>query len=78
LAIIIELTDSYPGVAIWSVTFVFLFLRGLRVEAFTLLLTVMTFLGSKASGLLVCRPRPSPELVHPRGLALDNRTRRVL
>ena len=64
LNFISELTNFYPAVAIWTATFVFFFWRGLRLEAFTLLLAVMAFLGAEALGVLVNRPRPSPDLVH--------------
>ena len=64
LRVISEITNLWPGVAIWTATSVILFWRGLRIEAFTLLLAVGTFLAAEALGVLVNRPRPSPELVH--------------
>ena len=59
-----ELTNFPPAVAIWTATFVLFFWRGLRVEAFTLLLAVVTFMGLEALSVLVDRSRPSPDLVH--------------
>ncbi len=64
LNFISELTNFYPAVAILTATFVIFFWRGLRVEAFTLLLAGATFSGMEALSVFVDRPRPSPELVH--------------
>lgn len=64
LSLVSDFTDFYPGAALWTATFLLFFWRGLRVEAFTLLLAVWTFLGVEAFGLVVDRPRPSPDLVH--------------
>ena len=63
LNFISEFTNFYPGVAIWAAIFVVFFWRGLRIEAFALLLAVVTFLGAEALSVLVDRPRPSPDLV---------------
>lgn len=63
LKFISELTNFYPGIAIWAATFVLFFWRGLRVEAFILLLAIVTFFGAEALSVLVDRPRPSPDLV---------------
>ena len=59
-----ELTNFYPSVAIWSTTLVLLMWRRQRIEAFVLLISVVAFWGVEALGVLVNRPRPSPELVH--------------
>ena len=63
LNFISELTNFYPGIAIWAATFALFFWRGLRVEAFILLLAIVTFSGAEALSVLVDRPRPSPDLV---------------
>lgn len=63
LAFFNELTNFYPGIAIWTVVLLFFLWRGLRIEAFTFLLAVVPFLGAEALGLLVGRSRPSPDLV---------------
>ena len=49
LRVISEITNFWPGVAIWTATFVLLFWKGLRIEAFTLLLAVGTFLSAVGS-----------------------------
>ena len=67
-----ELTNFYPAVAIWTATFLLFFWRGLRVEAFILLLAVVTFLGMEALSVFVDRPRPSPELVHVSQFLIGN------
>ena len=50
LRVISEITNLWPGVAIWTATFVLLFWRGHRIEAFTLLLAVGTFLAVEPLG----------------------------
>ena len=59
-----EFTNFYPSAAIWSAILAFLIWRRYRVEAFVLLISVVAFWGAEALGVLVNRPRPSPELVH--------------
>ncbi len=56
-----EFTNFYPGIAIWASIFVLFFWRGLRIEAFALLLAVVTFFGAEALSVLVDRPRPTPD-----------------
>lgn len=72
LAFFNELANLYPGLAIWLAAFLFLLWRNLRVEAFTLLLAAVPFLGAEALGLLVNRPRPSPDLVSVSQILVGN------
>lgn len=64
LRFVSEFTNFGPGVAIWMAVVVILIWRGLRVEALALMMAAVTFLGAETLGLLVDRPRPSPELVY--------------
>ena len=64
LEFVSELTNFGPGLAIWTAVVAIFIWRGLRVEALALLMAAVTFLGAETLGLLVDRPRPSPELVH--------------
>ena len=64
LEFISELTNLLPGVVIWTGVVAILIWRGLRVEALVLLMAAVTFLGAETLGLLVDRPRTSPQLVH--------------
>ena len=64
LGFVSELTNFGPGLAIWAAVVAIFIWRGLRVEALMLLMAAVTFLGAETLGLLVDRPRPSPQLVH--------------
>ena len=64
LRFVSEFTNFYPGLAIWAAVVAVFIWRGFRVEALVLLMAVVTFLGAEALGVLVDRPRPSPQLVH--------------
>jgi len=63
LEFVSELTNFGPGLAIWTAVVAIFIWRGLRVEALSLIMAAVTFLGAETLGLLVDRPRPSPELV---------------
>ncbi len=64
LEFVSELTNFGPGLAIWTAVVAIFIWRGLRVEALVLIMAAVTFLGAETLGLLVDRPRPSPQLVH--------------
>jgi undecaprenyl-diphosphatase len=64
LAFFNQLTNLYPGIAIWAMTVALFLWRGLRIEAFILLLVAISFLAVESLGLLVGRPRPSEDLVY--------------
>lgn len=63
LAVVNEVTNFYPGLAIWLAAFVALLWRGFRIEALLLLAATVPFLAGEALGVFVGRDRPDPALI---------------
>lgn len=72
LSVVNEVTNFYPGLAIWLAAFVVLLWRRRRVEALVLLAATIPFLAGEALGVFVGRARPDPALISVAQLLVGN------